>query len=235
MTYTKPFCLTALLLALLGTTAASANATETQNLPTLLLLPGVNAVNLEGASATAKTKFSGIQTIAGEGWLFKLEGTNMASLGTAKLLYTKYVLGAKNCKTSGDAAGTVLIDNAEWHLVLGLGTDTTLYLVLILLPTAGVKIECEGFNLSFKGSHLIDFKPFGVEVGLPANPVLDGSTGACTGTVPAFKEYDLMTSPVTMATAELKSEIGGISAKSCLEIEGSIKLKPTQDVEVMHP
>jgi hypothetical protein len=235
MRYMKTFCLAALMLAVFGIAAASASAVETQNLPTLLLLPGVNAVNLEGANATAKTKFTGIQNLAGVGWLFKLEGTNMASLGTAKLLFTKVVLGAKKCKTLGDAAETVLIDNAEWHLVLGLGTDTTLFLLLTLLPAAGVKIECEGVNIIVKGHQLTDVKPFGVEVGLPANPVFEGSTGACTGSVPAFKEYDLMTSPVTMATAELKSEVGGISAKSCEEIEGSINLKPTQDVEVMEP
>ena len=75
---------------------------------------------------------------------------------------------------------------------------------------------------------------FATEVTPPA--VFKALSGACTGSTPAFSEYDNMAGG--MSKAELKSETGGISAKSCWEIaEGKeeIAFTPSRALEIMEP
>src|SRR6185312_6106056 len=234
MKHLKLFLMAALMLAMFGVAASTASA-ET-SLPSVLLLPGVEEVELKGESTTQSVKFSGVLNLESKGWLFELFGKNMSELGLAKLLFTNVGLEGKKCHTAGDAAGTVLIDNAEWHLALGLGGGAGLFLIVILLPSAGVLWLCEGSNLVLKGSMIWDFLSFGTEVAKGGE--FKGATGKCTGTVPAFTEWDNMSG--TMSKAELKSELDGtgLPARSCLEIEKGeevIGLKASQAIEIMEP
>src|SRR6185312_1473272 len=234
MKHFKLFLMAALMLATFGVAASVANA-ET-SLPSVLLLPGVEEVELKGESATQETKFFGVINLHGVGWLFELFAKNMAELGLAKLLFTGLALEAKKCNSAGDGAGLVLIDNAEWHLTLGLSGGTGLFLVVILYPAAGVLWLCEGTNLTLKGSMIWDFLSFGTEVA--KGGTFKGATGKCTGTVPAFTEWDNMSGG--MSKAELKSELDGtgLPSRSCIEIEKGeevIGLTASQAIEIMEP
>ena len=232
MKHLKLFLMAALMLATFGIAASAANA-ET-SLPSILLLPGIENVELKGESTTQETKFFGVLNLHGTGWLFVLSGKNMGELGVAKILFTHVLLEEKECNTAGDGAGLVLIDNAEWHLALGLGTEP--FLIIILLPSAGVLILCKGTNITVKGSQITAALPFGKEV--LTTETFHGMTGKCSGTVPAFSEWDNMSG--TMSKAELKSELDGtgLPSRSCEEIEKGeelISLKPTQAIEIMEP
>ncbi|HXD54067.1 MAG TPA: hypothetical protein VN618_04880 [Solirubrobacteraceae bacterium] len=231
----KRFLAAGLTLAAFGTVASAANG-ETA-LPSVLLLPGVEEVEVRGESATQEIKFFGVLNLQGAGWLIALFGKNMAELGLAKLLYTNIIIESKKCNTAGDGPGLVLIDNAEWHLALGLSGGAGLFLITILLPAAGVLILCEGgTNIVVKGSRIMDMLSFGVEVAKGGE--LKGATGKCNGTIPAFTEWDNMSG--TMSKVELKSELDGtgLPSRSCLEIakgEQVVGLKASQAIEIMEP
>ncbi|HXD54068.1 MAG TPA: hypothetical protein VN618_04885 [Solirubrobacteraceae bacterium] len=234
MKHLKLFLMAALMLATFGIAASAADA-ET-SLPSILLLPGVEEVELKGESTTQETKFFGVLNLSGVGWLFELFGKNMSELGLAKVLFTGVKLEAKKCNTAGDASGTVLIDNAEWHLALALGGGTGLFLIIILLPSTAPLLLCEGTNIVVKGSQVVDVLSFGTEV--PKGGSFKAATGKCNGTIPAFTEWDNMSGG--MSKAELKSELDGtgLPSRSCEEIAGGeevIGLTASQAIEIMEP
>ncbi|HXD54987.1 MAG TPA: hypothetical protein VN618_09575 [Solirubrobacteraceae bacterium] len=229
MKHLKLFLIATLMLVMFGIAASVASAETT--LPSILLLPGVENFELKGESTTQKIKINGVITLEGVGWLFELSGKNMAELGLAKLLFN-----VLKCNTAGDGAGLILIDNAEWHLTLGLSGGSGLFLVLILLPAAGVLILCQGANVVLKGNMLWDFLSFGTEVATGGE--FKGATGKCAGTLPTFTEWDNMSGG--MSKGELKSELdgSGLPSRSCIEIgngEEVIGLKASQAIEIMEP
>jgi hypothetical protein len=221
------------LLATLAVLAVTLSAATTATaLPSILFLSGVTSGVLEG-SATANSKFFGIRNLEASGYLFKFEAAaDMVSLGKAKLLFTG--VGFNNggtiekCNTEGDGAGLVLIDNAEWHLVLNLASEPRL---LVLIPE--FLLICGTLHIKVRGSQLNSFSPYAKEV--LETESFTGSTGVCSGTgskTPAFTEY--VNDSNEMITAKLESSVGAGFSQSCEEITGNISLKPSKMVEVMN-
>lgn len=216
------FCPAVLALAVMGMMTATANAESV--LPVVLLLPGTTEVEAKASSATAKTKFTGIQNTTGEGYRFTVHGSDMAELGAGETELNKVSLGAKKCNTEGDATGTIL-EKGEAHFAFGLSGEV---LVIITLTTP-VHVECEGVLVTLTGGFASKVtSTLGSEL-----TTFEGETGACTGSVPAFHEYDNMAGGMT--NVELKSETGGVKAKSCKEIEGKVVFTTSHDLEIMAP
>ena len=220
-----PLVLAALALAAFSSIAATANAA----LPTLLQLAGVTSATLTAASTTAKTKFSGIVNLTGEGYTFGLTSNfEMTSLGPALLTFTKQVFGTKKCKSPGDTTGTILIPG-EWHTVLAAsGGGAKLFLILILI-TPALTLECEGTNVVVSGDLLFDAEPFGSEV-----TSLAAKTGKCSGNTPEFTAFTNDSGTGTFVS--LKSETGGLKSATCLEVEGTQTYRASgMGLEVMEP
>jgi hypothetical protein len=216
--------LSALVIVALAATATAANA----SLPSILLLEGT-AAEVKAESTTAKTEFHGSVTIKGEGYKFPLSVTeNMVSLGKNTLWFLKVSLNGVPCNSLGDTAGNVLVP-VEWHLVLALGGGASLFLIVFLV-TPTLDFDCGSILVFLSGSSIVHAEKFKVDT-----TAFTAETGKCTGTSPAFKEYD--NDKEEMATAKLTAEISEIKGTACEEVnEGAaFALTSSAMLEVMEP
>jgi hypothetical protein len=202
-------------------------------LPSILYLPGETGESeLKGESNTAKTELASVSgsTLKGVGYLIQLFITkDMQQLGKAEVLFTKVTVGLTECKTEGDELGLILINNAEWHLVL---SPRGVLQILVLVPE--FTITCGTQKIKVKGGTLATAEPFGKEV-----LTTEEFSGA---QLCAFKEgkntgkaelTEYLNEEGETAKTKLESNFGLGFEESCEQIEGKIKLKPTKMLEIM--
>jgi len=215
------------LLAALIMTAFSITTVARATLPSILNLSGVTSNSIHALDLLAKTVFTGIVNITGEGYKFTLKDNfEMTSLGPALLTFTNVLFGTKKCKANGDTAGNVLVPG-EWHTVLALSGGGAKLFLLLFLVTPSLVVECEGTNITITGDQLLDAVEFGKET-----EILETVTGTCVKNRPEFATYVDDQGP--FENAGLKSETGGLKSASCLEVQG-IQVFVLLMAEVMEP
>jgi hypothetical protein len=202
-------------------------------LPSILYLPGETGESeLKGESKTAATELGSVSgsKLTGEGYLIQLFITaDMQQLGNAEVLFTKVLLAGKLCKTEGDSEGLVLINNAEWHLVL---SPTGSLRILVLVPE--FVITCGTVKIKVRGSALSSAEPFGKEVltteEFSGTQLCIFKEGKNTGKA-ELTEY--LNDEGATVKAKLESNFGLGFEESCEQIAEKIKLKPTKMLEIM--
>jgi hypothetical protein len=202
-------------------------------LPTLLLLTEAPPVEVKGESPKAKTKLeSKLGALEGEGVLIQLHWTslNSGSLGPASLLFTKVHEKTTECETSGDEKGTVLIDDAEWHLVYIL-LDPLQVGILFLIPQFTIK--CGAVSEKVKGSSISTVAP--LETWVEPSGSFEGESNCLTNLKPGVTKY--WNDEGAEVTAKLEAELNGLGKfeESCESVEGAVKLKPEKMLEISQP
>jgi hypothetical protein len=203
-------------------------------LPSILFLEGIKEAELKGESKTAKTELATISgsKLVGVGYLVQVFVTeDMQKLGKADVLFTqvKEPVSTKECKTEGDELGLVLINNAEWHLVL---SPHGVLQILVLVPE--FTITCGTLKIKVKGSALSSAEPFGKEVleteEFSGAQLCTFKEGKNTGKA-ELTEY--LNGEGATVKAKLESNFGLAFEESCEQVEGKVKLKPTKMLEIM--
>jgi hypothetical protein len=206
-------------------------------LPTLLLLSGGTLpVETKGESTTAVTK---LETKGGElngvGYLIQLHWTNLnsGSLGPASLLFTKVKepFGSKpECHTTGDPTGLVLIDNAEWHLVYIL-LDPLQVGILFLIPQ--FTITCGALSEKVKGSSASTVAL--LEKWVEPSESFEGDSSCLSAGKPGITKY--WNDEGEEKTVKLEGEVNGLGKfeEACENVEGLVKLVPTEMLEISQP
>jgi hypothetical protein len=224
----RTFKIVAFFAALMVVLAAFATSAVAA-LPSILLLEGT-AGSTKAESTTATNEDHGPVTIKSTGFRVEfLFSENMASLGKGLLwLLNTEIVGVGKCNSLGDTAGNVLVP-LEWHLVLALGGGASLFLILLLI-TPTVDYDCGTVLIFLSGSWLWNAEKFGVDT-----TSFTATTGKCTGTSPAFKEYD--NEKNEMSKAGLISEVSEIKGAECTEINNgaAFGLTASTMLEVMEP
>jgi hypothetical protein len=209
-------------LVVLGVTATSALA---------VTLPDVHVALEEAYPITATSKapkaITGLATaggsvLTGEGVETTLTWTELSAAGTYVANFTNVVKGAKKCKTTGDAAGTVLISG-------GVALVTVSEAPLTVAPLFSVpktKIECEGLNVTVEGNVL------GTYTGS-----LNKQITEFTGTLKGEKGKQELTKYLNDAgetkEALLLSEAGAGFTKSSENVSEVITFKSAKMLEVL--
>jgi hypothetical protein len=230
-----------MLFAALATCVAMASSASAE-LPKILFLGG-NQVATE-IKSLANTIEGHLETAAselkGKGALVVLHLTAAATepLGAADVLFENVVLNGKNCNTSGDGVGLVLLpdvsgNQTEWHLVFdALGSGTALKVaVLFLVPE--FEIICGTAKLKVKGSVLALVTPINTEVLETANSAEFESQPKCSATHGKPEDLTWYNNAGTAQTAQLLAKFGLNFEEACEQLNSVIKLQPTTMIEIM--
>jgi hypothetical protein len=174
-------------------------------------------LNFESATTkgTLETTAGGLLT--GEGGKISLSISQLTSLGTARLTFEKIADGAKKCSSTGDTAGTILVEGTG-HLVYT-SLSPNLQLGILYEPKT-FEIECEGTDVEVKGDAIASLNGIGTETTelTSASGKLSGNKG-----VQEIKEY--YNDGGTKVKTQLLTNPGNGFKESDLVVEGEPVLK----------
>jgi hypothetical protein len=160
--------------------------------------------------------------LTGTGMKLTTTWTGLDSMGTYVLNLSNAAKGVKKCKTSGDAAGTVLISGQVNIVFLSLAPLT----VALLLTVPKTKAECEGLNVTLEGDALGSYNG-----SLNANITEYKTAFLCEKGQPVLKKY--LDDSGTLVEAVLLSEAGAGFTKTCFEVGEELTLKANKMIEVL--
>jgi hypothetical protein len=210
--------------AFTGVTASIASAENA--LPGLLFLKGETKETEIKIELTGTMSFnSSFATVTATFILAELFGTNMTSLGLAKVLFKGSKTLGKNCETETEKAkGEVLIDKATWHLVKIPGDG---FGILVLIPKTTIK--CEGLNFTVEGSVLNPTEPKTATEPDTTSFLAKTECKEKGSHIAKFKEF---TSDTGTGTASLRST-SPIAEEVCEEVTGAATATSTEMLEMM--
>lgn len=201
-------------------------------LPVLLFLPGEGVpVELKGASTTKwelQEKLG--ELIAGQGVQFALKfNTAGSNLGPFEswLLAAEEPIGKEKCKTTGDAAGNVLLGN-EVHLVFD--SLTPLGVAALFLIVENTPIDCGVLEIKLRGNLLGLITPINTEVLTSGRFKLIIRCKAMNGQ-PSEKTYWNAAGEARTAKLEVSAGLG--FEEGCVNVNEEVALAPTKMLEIM--
>lgn len=219
------------LMAVAGLAAATASAENT--LPSLLWLSSATKLEIVGRKEAAggvmqlNSSFLTMKATFMLVQLYAESATQMASSGLAKVLYEGSELSGKACFSEGDALtkGAILIDNAEWHVVLDLSGNP---FVRISMPETTIKCDI-GTTFKLRGALLEKLSPFAT--GEVTKFTTEAQCETAGSRKAKWKEYD---TDEGMGTAKLEYNMGLGYEEVCVEAN-PLESTASETTEVMEP
>jgi hypothetical protein len=208
-------------LMLVAMSAMGLMATSAFALPDISLTLSVSLfpLHLNFESETTKTA---LETTAGG--LLKGEGLKtlylikeLTALGTFKADFQKVGDGAKSCKTTGDTAGTVLLEGS-FHLVYT-SLSPNLQLGVLYLPKP-FEMECEGTFIEIQGDVIGSLSGIGTEA-----TELTSVSGKLSGTNGSQEIKEYYNDGGTKVKAKLEANPGNGFKEADQVVEGEPVLK----------